>query len=62
MQGGDVVLTLDRAKEINDTMVTGDQLRIHAMNVMASMGAMAEHFGENKEIIRNNKMHRRLSK
>ena len=47
--GGDVVLTLDRAKEINDTMVTGDQLRIHAMNVMASMGAMAEHFGENKE-------------
>lgn len=49
MQGGDVVLTLDRAKEINDTMVTGDQLRIHAMNVMASMGAMAEHFGENKE-------------
>ena len=49
MQGGDVVLTLDRAKEINDTMVTGDQLRIHAMNVMAAMGAMAEHFGENKE-------------
>ena len=49
MQGGDIVLTLDRAKEINDTMVTGDQLRIHAMNVMASMGAMAEHFGENKE-------------
>ena len=49
MQGGDIVLTLDRAREINDTMVTGDQLRIHAMNVMASMGAMAEHFGENKE-------------
>lgn len=49
MQGGDIVLTLDRAKEINDTMVTGDQLRIHAMNVMAAMGAMAEHFGENKE-------------
>ena len=41
MQGGDIVLTLDRAREINDTMVTGDQLRIHAMNVMASMGAMA---------------------
>ncbi|MDY2959297.1 MAG: hypothetical protein SOR72_00665 [Hornefia sp.] len=43
------MLTLDRAKEINDSMVTEPQLRIHAMNVMAAMGAMAEHFHENKE-------------
>ena len=28
------MLTLDRAKEINDTMVTGDQLRIHAIMLM----------------------------
>ena len=43
------MLTLDRAKELNDAMVTSDHLRIHAINVMASMGAMAEHFGEDKE-------------
>ena len=43
------MLTLERAKEINDTMVTEDHLRLHALNVMAAMGAMAEHFGEDKE-------------
>jgi predicted hydrolase (HD superfamily) len=43
------MLTLERARELNDSMVTEDHLRIHAMNVMASMGAMAEHFGEDKE-------------
>ena len=43
------MLTLDRAKELNDAMVTEDHLRIHALNVMASMGAMAEHFGEDRE-------------
>ncbi|MBR0309039.1 MAG: hypothetical protein IJH92_09140 [Mogibacterium sp.] len=43
------MLTLERAKELNDSMVTEDHLRIHALNVMASMGAMAEHFGEDKE-------------
>ena len=43
------MLTLERAKELNDSMVKEEHLRIHALNVMASMGAMAEHFGEDKE-------------
>ena len=43
------MLTLERAKELNDTMVTEEHLRIHALNVMAAMGGMAEHFGEDKE-------------
>ena len=43
------MLTLERAKELNDSMVTEEHLRIHALNVMAAMGAMAEHFGEDKE-------------
>ena len=43
------MLTLERAKEINGKMVTGHALIIHATNVMAAMGAMAEHFGEDKE-------------
>ena len=43
------MLTLERAKEINATMVTDHALIIHATNVMAAMGAMAEHFGEDKE-------------
>ena len=43
------MLTLERAKELNDSMVTDEALRIHALNVMAAMGGMAEHFGEDKE-------------
>ena len=43
------MLTLERAKELNDSMVTEEHLIIHAKNVMAAMGAMAEHFGEDKE-------------
>ena len=43
------MLTLERAKELNDEMVTEEHLRIHAINVMASMGAMADHFGEDRE-------------
>ena len=43
------MLTLDRAKELNDAVVTEEHLRVHATNVMAAMGAMAEHFGEDKE-------------
>ena len=43
------MLTLERAKELNDSMVHEDHLIIHAKNVMAAMGAMAEHFGEDKE-------------
>ena len=43
------MLTLERAKELNDSMVHEEHLIIHAKNVMAAMGAMAEHFGEDKE-------------
>lgn len=43
------MLTLERAKELNDAVVTEDHLIIHAKNVMAAMGAMAEHFGEDRE-------------
>lgn len=43
------MLTLERAKELNAAMVTEEHLIIHAMNVMAAMGAMAEHFGEDVE-------------
>ena len=43
------MLTLERARELNDSMVTEDHLRIHALNVSYAMGAMARHFGENAE-------------
>jgi len=42
-------LTLEKAKEINATMVTEEHLLLHAANVSAAMGAMAEYFGEDKE-------------
>ena len=41
-------LTLERAKELNATMVKDESLIIHATNVMAAMEAMAKHFGENQ--------------
>lgn len=40
------MLTLERAWELNDAMVTEDHLRLHARNVSYAMGAMAKHFGE----------------
>ena len=43
------MLTLERARELNDSMVTENHLRIHALNVSYAMGAMARHFGENAE-------------
>ena len=42
-------LTLERAKEIIANEIKEDHLIIHSTNVMAAMGAMAEHFGEDKE-------------
>ena len=42
-------LTLEKAREINDSMVTEESLRLHSANVSAAMGAMAEYFGEDKE-------------
>ena len=43
------MLTLERAKELNATMVTEDHLLLHAKNVCYAMGAMARHFGEDPE-------------
>ena len=43
------MLTLERAKELNATTVTEPHLITHALSVSAAMGAMAEHFGEDKE-------------
>jgi hypothetical protein len=42
-------LTLEQAKKLNSTMVTEDHLLLHAANVSAAMGAMAEHFGADPE-------------
>ena len=42
-------LTLEKAKEINATMVTEDHLLLHAANVSAAMEAMAGRFGEDPE-------------
>ncbi len=44
-----MMLTLERAKELNDREVTEHHLVIHAKNVMYAMGAMADHFGEDRE-------------
>lgn len=37
------------AKQLNDTMVTEEHLKLHAANVSACMEAMAKHFGEDPE-------------
>ena len=43
------MLTLERAKELNETMVAEESLLLHVKNVCYAMGAMAEHFGEDPE-------------
>ena len=48
-EGDANMLTLERAKEINAQMVTEEHLIRHSTNVMAAMGAMARHFGEDEE-------------
>ena len=42
-------LTLEKAKEINASMVGDAHLLLHAANVSAAMAAMAEHFGADPE-------------
>ncbi len=42
-------LTMEKAKELNATMVTEDHLLLHAANVSAAMEAMAAHFGADPE-------------
>ena len=43
------MLTLERARELNATMVTENHLLLHVQNVCYAMGAMARHFGEDEE-------------
>ena len=43
------MLSLQRAKELNENMITDHGLILHSLNVCYAMGAMAEHFGEDKE-------------
>ena len=43
------MLTLERARELNATMVSDGHLIMHALNVCYAMGAMAEHFGGDVE-------------
>lgn len=43
------MLTMERARELNATMVTDPHLIVHALSVSAAMGAMAKHFGEDEE-------------
>ena len=43
------MLTLDRAKELLASTTTQEHLYLHAKNVMAAMGGLARHYGENEE-------------
>ena len=43
------MLSLQRAKELNENMITDHGLILHSLNVCYARGAMAEHFGEDNE-------------
>jgi predicted hydrolase (HD superfamily) len=43
------MLTLEKARELNWSMVTEEHLLLHELNVSYAMGAMARHFGGNTE-------------
>ena len=43
------MLTLKRAMELLENTTTEEHLFLHAKNVSAAMGGLAEHFGEDKE-------------
>ena len=43
------MITLEKAKEILRKHTTEPHLFVHAAAVSAAMGALAEHFGEDKE-------------
>ena len=43
------MLTVERAKELIGGKITEQHLILHSRNVMYAMGAMAEHFGEDRE-------------
>lgn len=43
------MLTLECAKELLSTTTTEEHLFLHAKNVMAAMGGLAKHFGEDEQ-------------
>jgi len=43
------MLTLERAQELLSTTTTQEHLFLHAKNVMAAMGGLAKHFGEDAD-------------
>ena len=43
------MLSLERAKELLATTTTEEHLFLHAKNLMAAMGGLARHFGEDEE-------------
>lgn len=43
------MLTIERAKELLNTTTTEAHLFLHAKNVMAAMGGLARHFGEDEQ-------------
>ena len=43
------MLTQERARELNEGMITQEHLLLHVKNVACAMGARARHFGENEE-------------
>ena len=43
------MLSLERAKELLATSTTEEHLFLHAKNLMAAMGGLAKHFGEDEE-------------
>lgn len=43
------MLTTERARELNEGMITQENLLLHVKNVCYAMGAMARHFGADEE-------------
>ncbi len=43
------MLTIQRARELNEGMITQENLQLHVKNVCYAMGAMARHFGADEE-------------
>ena len=42
-------LTKEKAEQLNEGMITEEGMKLHVLNVAYAMGAMADHFGENRE-------------
>ena len=43
------MLSMQKARELNEGMITQENLRLHVKNVSYAMGAMARHFGADEE-------------